>query len=79
MKNYFINLKPKYKTRQFIKDNKIQQTRLARKLGISKQLLQYYITTNKISHDMLNKIAEILKTERTKVIDNLNNNYIIEI
>jgi transcriptional regulator with XRE-family HTH domain len=79
MKNYFINLKPKYKTRQFIKDNKIQQTRLARKLGISKELLYYYINTNKISHDMLNKIAEILKTERTKVIDNLNNNYIIEI
>lgn len=79
MKNYFINLNPKYKTKDFIKDNKIQKTRLARKLKMSKQLLQYYISTNKISHDMLNKIAEILKTERTKVIDNLNNNYIIEI
>ena len=78
MKNYFINLNPKYKTKDFIKDNKIQKTRLARKLKMSKQLLQYYISTNKISHDMLNKIAEILKTERTKVIDNLNNNYIIE-
>lgn len=79
MKNYFINLNSKYKTKDFIKDNKIQKTRLARKLNMSKQLLQYYISTNKISYDMINKIAEILKTERTKVIDNLNNNYIIEI
>lgn len=79
MKNFFIKLKPKYRTRQFIKDNKIQQTRLARKLGMSKELLYYYINTNKISYDMVDKIAEILKTEQTKVIDNLNNNYIIEI
>ena len=79
MKNYFINLNPKYKTKDFIKDNKIQKTRLARKLNMSKQLLQYYISTEKISYDMVDKIAEILKTERTKVIDNLNNNYIIEI
>jgi len=77
MKNYFIKLKPKYKTRQYLKDNKIQQTRLARKLKMSKELLYYYINTQKIPYVMVNKIAEILKTNSEKVISDLNN-YIIE-
>lgn len=75
----YLKLKPKYRTKDFLKDNKIQKTRLARKLGMSKQLMQYYVGSQRISFLMVDKIAEILKTERTKVIDNLNNNYIIEI
>jgi transcriptional regulator with XRE-family HTH domain len=72
-----MKLKPKYNTRQYLKDNKIQKTRLARRLGMSKQLMQYYVNSQKISYVMVNKIAEILKTNSEKVISDLNN-YIIE-
>jgi|LakMenEpi03Aug12_release.lakeMendotaPanAssembly.Ray.scaffolds.fasta_scaffold3324979_1 hypothetical protein len=68
----------KYNTKKYLKDNKLQKSRLARKIGMSKQLLQYHVNTERVSFIMINKIAQLLKTNREKVISDLNNNYIIE-
>lgn len=72
----YLKLKPKYRTNDFLKDNKIQKTRLARKLGMSKQLMQYYVGSQRISFLMVDKIAEILKTEPTNIINKLNESYL---
>lgn len=66
----------KYDIKKYLKDNSIQQTRLARRLGMSKQLLYYYINTEEVSAIMINTLSELLKIAPSKVLNDLNNNYI---
>jgi len=66
----------KYDIKKYLKDNSIQQTRLAKRLGMSKQLLYYYIHTEEVSAIMINTLSELLKIAPSKVLNDLNNNYI---
>ncbi len=66
----------KYNTLKYIKEHKIRQTLLARKLKISKQLLYYHIRTGHLSITTINAMAQILKVAPSKVLNDLNNNYI---
>jgi transcriptional regulator with XRE-family HTH domain len=66
----------KYDLNKFFKENKLVKTKFAKRIGMSKQLFNYYLNKGDISLSMLVAIAEELNITPQKLTKILNNDYI---
>jgi len=61
---------------KFVKDYKISKVSLAKRVGISKQLLGYHLSKGDINLSMAFRLADEAKIPICKVISLLNKDYI---
>ena len=66
----------KYDLKQFFKDKKVSKANVAKKIGISRQLLNYHLNKGDLPMSMFVIIAEEVKTPVDKLIKIIETKYI---
>ena len=66
----------KYDIEKFFKDKGLKQSHFAKKLGISKQLMNYHIKKGDLNLSQLQTISEELEMSADSLIKTLIKNYI---